>query len=240
MNRNPRRDSLHPPAQRSPTVLHARGPSWTDVTLAGLAFPLRSSRTRGLRWLPTFTGHAVLVLGLGCTVYDEDLLTGAAKMEGDGGSASAGAGGTAARLTSSVPRGGTMTTTQPSMGGSPSTTTGTSTSTGPSCAGKLHEGLCWYLGPDGASCTYTCALRGGVDALTAEWVGTQSQGGSVEECATLLQLFGITEPPTAAYRTDGRGVGCMTYGGNPFWHAAPSFDPDDSMPDVRQICACMR
>jgi hypothetical protein len=178
------------------------------------------------------------MLLFGCTVYDEDLLTGAANVEGAGGSSTEIAGGAGGQAGAKLPRGGTGAIATAPRGGTSGTATTTSTSTGQACQGEFLDGHCWYLGEDGASCVETCSVHGEYDPATVQWVGTESQGGSLDECSTLLRLVGIAEAPMAGYRTDGRGLGCIDYEGTPFWHYTPSFDPNDAMVGARLVCAC--
>ncbi|MGC4066328.1 MAG: hypothetical protein QM784_17180 [Polyangiaceae bacterium] len=188
-------------------------------------------RLRRLHWLSLAT------LLTSCAVYDEHLLTGPSKVEENGGSSAETTGGSGGAMGTRSSRGGTSPIATSPRGGA-SATTSTSTTATQACQGDFLFGHCWYFGADGASCMQICAAHGGFDPATKDWVGTEAQGGSLDECATLLRLVGVTEAPTEGYRTDGRGLGCIDYEGTPFWHATPSFDPNDSMPGARLICAC--
>jgi hypothetical protein len=167
-----------------------------------------------LRLILAILGSVVL----GCTMYDDSLLTGSAH------------GGTAGRAQGGSAHGGT----------SLPKSSGATTPTSLGCAGEMLGEICWYLSETGASCSATCSLRGGTNDAASTWVGVTAQGGSLAKCASLLELLGVSLAPVEAYRTDGRGLGCMTYQGNPFWHRSPAFSASASMPDARLACGCVR
>jgi hypothetical protein len=108
----------------------------------------------------------------------------------------------------------------------------------------LDNGICWYLGLLGASCNETCTDHGGVAADAASYVGTEAQGGSAEQCASLLGLLGIDGDVSTGHRndTDGLGLGCHVfpdYTPHNWWLEAPDFDTGDSHSDVRIVCGCL-
>ena len=166
--------------------------------------------------------------------------------------AQAGAGGNGA--TGAVPSaagtsvgGVSATGGEPTDAGGNSATGRESTSTAgtsdPGCSGVPYEGICWYLGELGASCEETCTDHGGLAKDAASYVGTATQGGSLEECATLLELLGADGTVTAGSRTIlGRlGLGCHMlpdYGPSSWWLTAPDFDPEDSLFAARIVCGC--
>ncbi len=108
-----------------------------------------------------------------------------------------------------------------------------------SCAGASAFGLCWYLGEPGASCIDTCGARGGVDARTANYVGVPAQGGSPEECQTILNALGATETVTLGFRNDGLGFGCHRWDdGVNWWIDMPAFDQAAAGYPAQVVCAC--
>lgn len=136
-------------------------------------------------------------------------------------------------------KGGSASTGGTATGGSASNQGGSGGVGGaaPSCAGALYQGLCWYLGPRGASCDATCAAHGGPATGAETFVGTTAQGGSVAECQRLLVLFGVTAAPVVATRDD-VGLGCHLYADEGYWLDEPNFSSDASVPAARIVCAC--
>jgi hypothetical protein len=111
--------------------------------------------------------------------------------------------------------------------------------TGPACGGTLLFGLCWYLTPTETSCNQHCADRGGYNAETASYVGTSSQGGSVDDCEDILNALGHSGGVSTGSRTDGNGYGCHIWSDdNAWWLSSPDFDPSDSSSNVTMACAC--
>jgi hypothetical protein len=136
--------------------------------------------------------------------------------------------------------GGKSSTGGASTGGA--STGGTSTgggagAGGSTCAGKVLQNLCWYLGPLGQSCDATCATHGGVAMGSEAFVGTTAQGGSLKECQQLLVLLGVSVAPIQGSRDD-VGLGCHLYDADPYWLDAPDFTTDASVPEARLVCAC--
>jgi len=114
----------------------------------------------------------------------------------------------------------------------------------PTCGGQLAFGLCWYLAAAATSCNSACSNKGGFDTRAAMYVGTPDQGGSVEECTSILTALGKPGSVVAAKRTDGYGLGCHVWSdGTRYWLVDPPFGPTMSAPAgnaVRIACACMR
>jgi hypothetical protein len=114
----------------------------------------------------------------------------------------------------------------------------------PECAGALVEGGCWYLGAVGQSCDAVCATRGGFSLASLGIVGTPAQGGSIEGCDAVLQVFGA--PPgviNEGFREDGLGFGCHAFinadgTATAWWLTAPDAAPDVADPNVRIACGC--
>jgi hypothetical protein len=115
---------------------------------------------------------------------------------------------------------------------------------GRSCNGALMNAICWYLGPVGESCNEVCEPRGGFDPAAIEVVGTEAQGGSVEECTAVLDVL-FADPGTAAQSGTQavQGVGCHLYEDQEgevtrWWLSAPPFNPDASLVGVPLACGC--
>jgi hypothetical protein len=111
----------------------------------------------------------------------------------------------------------------------------------PECGtdGALLYGICWYLGSAGQDCFEVCGSHGGYDDDTPEYVGTPSQGGSVEECEAIFEALGYTDTVSPGYREDGRGLGCHRWSdGSLWWLDSPDFDPSDSMEPSQAVCGC--
>lgn len=128
-------------------------------------------------------------------------------------------------------------TQTPGSGGVPGTGGTTSTM---ACSGQPQFGICWYLGSSGASCQQTCAGHGQATSEAASLIGSSKQGGSLENCTTLLDLLGITMIPTAATRSDGRGVGCHISQSAAYWLSSPDFATNVSLSGYRVVCGCTR
>lgn len=112
------------------------------------------------------------------------------------------------------------------------------------CAGTENQGLCWHLGPLGASCVETCAPYGDFDPRTTMLIGSPAQGGTLEGCAEVLRALAYPRTPTAGSRVnlDGLGLGCHVFpmGGGSFWLSEPDFDPNDKGEGVQIACGCTR
>ena len=103
--------------------------------------------------------------------------------------------------------------------------------------GVLRFGICWYLGAFGESCNTTCASHGGYASATPEYVGTTSQGGSIEECGELFSALGFT--PAVTSGTNYLGYGCHLWQPSvQWWLTGPDFDPDAAATGARIICGC--
>jgi hypothetical protein len=109
----------------------------------------------------------------------------------------------------------------------------------PTCSGTLVGELCWHLGEPGESCTQTCASRGGYDERATVLIGSEDQGGSLEQCALILDAL-LNEEANTSDDNDEPGVGCHLRGGDQdrVWLQEPDFSPDESLDDARIACAC--
>ncbi|MBW2263321.1 MAG: hypothetical protein JRG91_15245 [Deltaproteobacteria bacterium] len=117
----------------------------------------------------------------------------------------------------------------------------TATDPTPECGthGALMWGICWYLGSPGQDCYEVCGPHGGYHEDTPEYVGTPSQGGSIEECGAILDALGYSGTVSDGYRDDGRGLGCHRWNdGALWWLHTPDFDPGDSMDPSQAVCGC--
>jgi hypothetical protein len=106
------------------------------------------------------------------------------------------------------------------------------------CSGAAMEGICWYAGARGQSCTEVCALHGGVAPGAAALVGTAAQGGSAARCDEILEALGLPDAPIVARQTDGLGLGCHLYAGTSYWLSSPAYDPDASADEALVVCGC--
>lgn len=113
-----------------------------------------------------------------------------------------------------------------------------------SCGGALLGGICWYLGAAGESCNQVCAPRGGFAPTAIQVVGTDAQGGSPEECSSVLDVL-LDEPGVEAQSgtQPAQGVGCHLFeeqSGAPvrWWLSSPAFDADASLVGVPVACGC--
>lgn len=110
------------------------------------------------------------------------------------------------------------------------------------CGGALIGGICWYLGAVSESCNQVCSPRGGFDTATIEVIGTEAQGGSLEECNAVLEV--LLGPGIAAQSGTQavEGVGCHLYedDGQLFrwWLSAPEFSANASLVGVPLACGC--
>lgn len=117
------------------------------------------------------------------------------------------------------------------------------TSSAASCGkyGTTIDGsdICWYVGPPFQSCTETCASLGGVHKNTASFIGPPEQGGSAEECGTILQAlqyFGFVRSIPAP---TGKGLGCYIFmDGYRYWIEDLNYDPDQKDYGTSLICGC--
>jgi hypothetical protein len=112
----------------------------------------------------------------------------------------------------------------------------------PECGtdGALLWGICWYLGSPGQSCMDVCGSHGGYADTTPQYVGVESQGGSLEECEQIFTALGYTGTVNAGYRDDGRGLGCHRWNdGVLWWLDSPAFDPTHSMDPASVACGCL-
>jgi hypothetical protein len=184
---------------------------------------------RAVRLRAVLTTFASVLL-LDCTIYDESLLVGNGGAKGADGQAEGGASSAAAGSSRSFGAGGALS----SGSGGASTTV--------ECSGVSVNGICWHFGKNGESCVQACADHGGHDPAATAWIGTATQGGSLENCTAILAALNVSPAPIVGFRTDGVGLGCMSYlpTGVTFWHAAPEFDPAAQMADSRLACGCKK
>jgi hypothetical protein len=111
---------------------------------------------------------------------------------------------------------------------------------GPICSGTLVDELCWYLGEVGESCTDTCAERGGYDERGTPIIGSDDQGGSLEQCTLILEVL-LNEAAETDNDNDGDGLGCHLRGNDEdrFRIENTDFSPDESANDARIACSCI-
>ncbi|MCU0663238.1 MAG: hypothetical protein MUC50_13050 [Myxococcota bacterium] len=117
----------------------------------------------------------------------------------------------------------------------------TNTATDSSCDGNgaAYQGICWYLGDYGQSCWQACASHGDYHPSTPEYVGTQAQGGSLEECTAILQALGYVAAVNSGMQAEGVGLGCHQWEDGTFWWLVqPDFDPAFSVLSAKRVCGC--
>jgi hypothetical protein len=109
------------------------------------------------------------------------------------------------------------------------------------CAGQRLFGICWYLGAFGESCEQVCSAHGGYADAATLFTGARAQGGSPEECTAILGVLAADVPARTAFRGDGVGVGCHTFGlgENPYWLTLPNFEPSSRLRLARIACGCV-
>ncbi len=108
------------------------------------------------------------------------------------------------------------------------------------CEGVTHRGACWYLGELGQSCDEVCEEHGGYSERTASSVGTEAQGGSVETCATVLDVLGWPGEVESGSRSDGQGLGCHVFGTDLalWWLRSPDLDAAALHEKAMRACIC--
>jgi len=144
-------------------------------------------------------------------------------------------GGTSSALTAAS---GGMSTAITASGMNSGTGGTSSVATAFRCVGVEYASVCWYLGSTGSSCNQVCVSHGQTAANMASVVGTQAQGGSLQQCATLLALLGVSQSLSSGTRSDGAGLGCHVYQSAPWWLTSPAFSPSASNPATRIVCGC--
>lgn len=196
-----------------------------------------AGRARGRRILITsrqarLAALSVLWSALGCSTVlgiDGDFGDVSSSTDaGSGGLSGGDAGGSSPEGGSSAGSAGT-TAAGASAGGAPSS----------SCAGVRLSGRCWYLSALGQSCSNACVPHGGNAADAASFVGVTGQGGSLAECAALLNGLGISTAPTQATRLDGVGLGCHVYGVKTYWLSAPTYSATSKHSSAQLVCGCL-
>lgn len=110
----------------------------------------------------------------------------------------------------------------------------------PICTGTLVGELCWHLGELGASCLDTCATRGGYDARGTPIIGSDAQGGSLEQCTAILEALLGEEGDTNDDNGNAAGVGCHLRGDDAdrVWLEEADFAPDESESEASIACSC--
>jgi hypothetical protein len=112
------------------------------------------------------------------------------------------------------------------------------------CGGSRVLGLCWYFSDPETSCNDSCSSRGGFDSRATQYVGTTSQGGSVDACRQILTALGKPGSVVTATRDDNLGLGCHVWtDGTRYWLDDPSplFMPALVAPPQASVaCACAR
>jgi len=110
----------------------------------------------------------------------------------------------------------------------------------PVCSGTLVGELCWHLGDLGDSCVDTCADRGGYDERGTPIIGSDAQGGSLEQCTVILEALLGEEADTNDNNNDDAGVGCHLRGDDEdrVWLEEADFAPDESDAEARIACSC--
>jgi len=110
-----------------------------------------------------------------------------------------------------------------------------------SCGGTVVFGLCWYITAFATSCNRHCASHGGFDTRTASYIGTPSQGGSLNNCRNILGALGYSTNVAEGTQASGGGFGCHVWsGGDKWWLSSPNFVPSISGASVNIACACIR
>lgn len=110
----------------------------------------------------------------------------------------------------------------------------------PVCGGTLIDELCWHLGEAGESCNEVCAQRGGYDERGTPIIGSDNQGGSLEQCTIILEAL-LNEAADTNDDNDNVGLGCHLRGNDEdrVWLDEPDFSPDESSDDARIACSCI-
>lgn len=108
------------------------------------------------------------------------------------------------------------------------------------CEGASALGSCWYLGARGLSCEQACSEHGGFNPTSIALVGTRAQGGTLENCATVMSELGVRSLVVAAVRLDGVGIGCHRWASLSYWLAADTvlYTGSSSAPLAELACAC--
>jgi hypothetical protein len=109
----------------------------------------------------------------------------------------------------------------------------------PACEGLAMWGVCWYLSEGRQTCTQACETHGGISDQAPEYVGSSAQGGSSEECETLLTALGHEGTPTSGSPISDRGAGCHLWSdGAVYWVEDIDLDPEISHPNAFLVCGC--
>jgi len=107
------------------------------------------------------------------------------------------------------------------------------------CGGNIVFGLCWYLTEMGDSCNQHCESHGGYDTDTPKYIGTESEGGSLDKCSQILTTLGHSQ--SVSEGTNIYGYGCHLWNGSDaWWLQSPEFDPTFSGAPARIACACIQ
>ena len=107
----------------------------------------------------------------------------------------------------------------------------------------LDSTVCWYISGINQSCTETCAYHGGLHPDTVRYIGSESEGGTVEGCSQILWWMYIrgSAPAEEILSIDGQGLGCYhIFTPNVhYWVKDVPFDPDARAIDIQRVCGCM-
>lgn len=154
-----------------------------------------------------------------------------------GGAGAAGGAAAGAPANGEAGRGGAM-----SQGGAGTSAISGSAGESAGCMGAELGEVCWYLGDAGQNCAEVCSDHAGVSPSAAELVGVRSQGGSLEECAQILDLLGSRAEVSQGMRSDGLGLGCHLYGQGSnvaaWWLDSPAYSADASLSPALRVCGC--
>jgi hypothetical protein len=105
---------------------------------------------------------------------------------------------------------------------------------GSCCAGVSVGGYCWYMGSSGQSCTSVCATRGGYNAATRSYAGSE---GTDARCTAVLNALGKDGSPITRGWTN-YGIGCGYYGRGIRYAAPYTTTAGATAPGRQRVCAC--
>lgn len=109
----------------------------------------------------------------------------------------------------------------------------------PTCDGLSMWDVCWYLGEANATCSETCEAHGGFSDLAPRHVGSAAQGGSREECETLMTALGQEGTVTVGSAVTDKGLGCHRWAdGALYWVQDVDLDPGARHAPAQLACGC--
>lgn len=110
----------------------------------------------------------------------------------------------------------------------------------PGCRGTRFEEICWYLAADGQSCDDACSARGGFNPESVHLIGSLDQGGSLEQCASVLAMLRGNANAVIQATIEEKGIGCHLYGAaeDRWWLTEPAFEPAATWDKVQIVCGC--